>query len=402
MKIMKYYKKLYLTLVSVFLMINATGCEKDKALEVGENESQAIAISKQRIYDESEKIAEDYRSIYEQAVKEGALESVKTRKQIMEIIGASGYAVSDVNDEINTVNPEQIEQFCRQVEEQIDASLTICCIINCGGFIRYDLQSVKGKVEVTRSLLTWDGRKPEADYMETYPAYAWEYSDKGYLFFRQYHPPGSDGASGYTAIRTKPLDDRYREWNREYIEPIGYQLNNMFITDWNEKNYGELEFYDLYEIMYEMKYEEESPYEFAYTGLSYEVPRLEFEQIFKTYFQIDSETLQGRTVYDKERGTYRYRPRGMFDCAATSDVPFPEVVDGRENEDGTITLTVNAVWPAKNQACAFVHEVTVRPLGEGRCQYVSNHVVSEAEYYEPSWYVKRLADEEWEDYYEDM
>lgn len=89
----------------------------------------------------------------------------------------------------------------------------------------------------------------------------------------------------------------------------------------------------------------------------------------------------------------------MFDCAATSDVPFPEVVDGRKNEDGTITLTVEAVWPAKSQACVFVHEVTVRPLEDGGFQYVSNHIISQEKCFEPTWYVKRLSDEEWENYY---
>lgn len=77
MKIMKYQRRLCLTLLSVFLLVNVAGCGNDKASETRRNESQTVGISRQGIYDESEKVAEDYRSIYEQAIKENSLTAKK-------------------------------------------------------------------------------------------------------------------------------------------------------------------------------------------------------------------------------------------------------------------------------------------------------------------------------------
>ena len=97
-----------------------------------------------------------------------------------------------------------------------------------GGFIRFDLESEKGTIFVTRSVLHWKGGMPEVDYTERYPAGEWKYSQNGYLFFRKEVPAGYDGSQGYTAIRVEPLDEKCREWNRKYILPIGYGANDPF------------------------------------------------------------------------------------------------------------------------------------------------------------------------------
>lgn len=73
-----------------------------------------------------------------------------------------------------------------------------------------------------------------------------------------------------------------------------------------------------------------------------------------------------------------------------------------ENEDGTIKLTVNAVWPEKNRGKAFSHEVVVRPLKDGGFQYVSNYVIPWVENVEEVWYPERLSDEKWREYYSGM
>lgn len=402
MKKVKYKKRLYLMILSICMCLSIVSCGKDNTNDIKNNETEGTETVEQRILEDSERIAGKYRDIYEKAVEDNALESLHVRKEIIEKLGQLGYAAADMSNEVNMENPEQVEQFCRKVEKREKAQVTVITVMDNGGFVRFDLQTSEGKVRVTRSLLVWEEAEPKADYPETYLAYSWEYSEKGYLFFEEYFPPGCDGATGYTVIRTAPLDEKYREWNRKYLEPIGYGLNKLFFTDWSEQDYGDLDLYDLYETLYEMRNGKEAPYEFAYTGLTYEVAGEEFEAVFRTYFQIDSETLRQRTVYNEANHTYRYRPRGMFDCAATADTPYPEVVDCTENDDGTITLMAEAVWPAKSNACAFAHEVTVRPLPDGGFQYVSNHVIPSDKNLEPTWYVERLSDEQWDQYYGDM
>ena len=101
----------------------------------------------------------------------------------------------------------------------------------------------------------------QANYYDEYEAYEWKYTEKGYLFLEEYHPPGFDGAPGETGFRVQPLDKTCRELNRKYVMPLGYALNNLLITNWDNQNYTELDFYDLYEKMYYMKYGKQVPYE---------------------------------------------------------------------------------------------------------------------------------------------
>ena len=89
--------------------------------------------------------------------------------------------------------------------------------------------------------------------------------------------------------------------------------------------------------------------------------------------------------------------RQIIDCGPY--IPYPEVVSYIENQDGTITLEVNAVWPQKELDQAFCHSVTIRLLDKDRFQYVSNYV-SRSEI-EVTWYTERLSDEKWEECYGD-
>ncbi|EPB8170386.1 MULTISPECIES: DUF6070 family protein [Bacteria] len=50
------------------------------------------------------------------------------------------------------------------------------------------------------------------------------------------------------------------------------------------------------------------------------------------------------------------------------------------NSDGTLTLTVAMLSTDLKTDCLFAHEVTVRPLENGRFQYVGNKVTYQTEY----------------------
>ena len=371
------------------------------AQPIRQNEESEIKMqtSDQNVYEESKKIAEIYRDIYEDAVNGDNLGSLGVIQNIVSRLGEYGYAAVDTENQnqIDMVHPELVEQFCRQVDEKQEGEVTFFSIMESGGFIRFDLKTAKGKVYVTRSVLNWEGSMPKVGYKDSFEAYAWVYSENGYLFFDEALPPGYDGAPGYTAIRVKPLDKKCRELNRQYILPIGYGSNNMFILDWNEDDFDALDFYDLFDILYSDVYQRPTPYEKSVEGEVYRVPREEFEKVIMSYFEIDSETLQDKTKYSKQDQIYEYRTRGFYDCACSPNLPYPEVISYKENEDGTIKLTVNVVWPEKHLDKVFCHEVVVRPLSNGSFQYVSNHVIPSKKNVEPSWYTEKLTDEEREE-----
>ncbi len=150
----------------------------------------------------------------------------------------------------------------------------------------------------------------------------------------------------------------------------------------------------LYEIFYYLKYGEYVPYE-AYEGAEYEIPAGEFEEIIQEHFHITREQIAANTIYYPDRDTYRYRPRWLHDSEEPYE-PYAEVVDFREQDDGTVRLWVEAVWEEKMTDRAVTSELVVRPLENGGFIYVSNQVISWDESLESCWYSPRLTDEEWE------
>ncbi len=355
------------------------------------SQEMVIIDQKQTKEVESREIAECYRDIYEKAVQENTLGSLDTWREILVRLGEAGYCAVDEDNQMDMVNADRAEQFCVHAEDGQEAEIIILTVRSNGDFIRYDLSAADGGITVRRSFLTWNGITPETVSGESYQAYEWSYSAKGYLFFEKYYPAGFDGPSGHTAIRIRPLDQRCRELNRRWILPIGYSLNNMFLTDWDETDYAELEFYDLYETMHQMRSRQ------LLSGILsadtiYEIPAEEFETVYMSYFNIDSRTLRQHTIYNEENECYQYIPRGLYDSASTPYTPYPEVVAYEQNND-IVILTVDAVWPEKNLERAFSHEVCIRLLPDGGYQYISNRVIPSEENVEFSWYTERLADQ---------
>ena len=102
-------------------------------------------------------------------------------------------------------------------------------------------------MDVVRSSLYWENGEPEVQYNKAYTVRSWKYTQKGYFFFEEYYPGGYGEPSGQVALRIKPLDEKCREFNRKYCLSPGYGMNNLFLCDWNESDFGALNFYDIYE-----------------------------------------------------------------------------------------------------------------------------------------------------------
>lgn len=336
------------------------------------------------------------------------MDHLPVMQKIVAALGDAGYSAVDFENEIDMENPEPVRVFCEKAREKQEAEVTILSVLDNGGFTRYDLRTAGGNLNVTRCMLQWQEAAPKAENVAVFEACSWCYTEKGYLFFEEYRPAGYDGPGGHVAIRVNPLDETCRELNRKYLEPVGYGQNNLFLTDWTEEDYGELNFYDMFDVLYTAKYGEDAYYHFSNVGgrnpdrqqggEEYEISEQEFEDVIFSYFSIDSTMLRERTAYRGQTGTYRYRPRSVYDCG-TGSIPFPEVVDYVENEDGTLTLTVEAVWMEEKNDRALTHEVVVRPLADGTFQYVSNRMIQTEASVTPTWYRSRLTDEEWEEHY---
>ena len=396
---MRMWKRANLRLISlsVLLSILCAGCTEKPDGISEENKDTAVDTRQQEIMDESLEIAERYRDIYEAAEKNNALDALETQRQIVERIGEKGNAAVDRNNRINMTNYEDAESFCQSVQEKADAEVTLFSVMDESGFLRYDMKTSKGSIFVTVSRLVWEKDEPQVVYYNEFEAYTWRFTEKGYLFIEEYRPSGYDGAPGEVAFRVKPLDQNCRDYCEKYVYPVGYADNNLFITDWNEQDISEPDFYDLYEKLYYVKYGTNVPYE-PYEGAEYEVPAAEFEDVIQSYFNIGVEQIRENTMYRVESESYCYRPRGFREGELPYG-PYPEVVACKEQPDGTLRLYIEGVWERKFTDRAVASELVVRPMENGGFQYVSNEVTFWNESLEFRWFTPRMTDEEWQSYY---
>ncbi|RKJ43462.1 hypothetical protein D7X25_25910 [bacterium 1XD42-8] len=341
----------------------------------------------------SKEIANLYRDIYEQAVRDSTLGNLKVTKEIVQRLGEHGYTATDGENEnqVNMSNAHEIEQFCQKVRAGENGDVTFFCIGRDGGFIQFRLTTNKGHINVTRTVVSWVDKEPYVTYEDSYEAYKWTDLGDGYLFFEQYFPQGYDGAPGFTAVRIQPLDEMCREGNRTYILPIGYENNDFFLNNWKEGDWEELNFNDLFHALYPYVYQRRIPYEKSVDGETYQVPAEEFETVIQSFFSIDKETLQKIGAYREESQCYLYRTRGFYDNVDSPTLPYPEVTEWKDRGDGTLSLTVHTVWPARQLSKAMSHEVVVRKMEDGSFQYVSNRVIPSKENVEPSWYTEQLS-----------
>ena len=388
------YKKLYCMLLLVGVAILLCSCSNKNA--VADAERTVIDFS---ISDENQFIADldDIYSSCQDMKCKTEEEKLNQTRTVIESMGSKGYIAVDVENQINMANAENAEMFLSEVAENRDAGCTILQVMYDKSFVRFDFKSGGNNVMITRRFYVRENNCFVEKNEENYKAYTWKYTD-GYLFFERYRMGGYDGDSAYTALRVEPLDEKLRVLNRKYIKTIGYDSNNLFTTNWDESDMNKINYYDIYEALYKMKYGMSSPY--SDEGVTYMIEGRLYEKVFQEYLPVSTDVLQHVNVYDVSRQMYQYRTRGMFDHSVTPLVPFPEVVDAEYNADGTITLIVNAVSEKDESGRLFTHKVTIKEKENDGFEYVSNDVLTmnkEGIY----WYRDRLSDKEWQEYYGD-
>ena len=266
--------------------------------EVAEGSTDVPDPSEEALYSSCLEIADSFRDIYEQASQSDTLDSPETQEAIVSRLGEKGCCASDADNQINMVNAEKLESFLSAAGSGEESKVSVHLVMEGGSFVCYDFQTQGGSISAQRCTLYWENSEPKAGYYEAFTVEEWLCTDGGYFFFDQYRMPGYDGPPGEIGIRVKPLDADCREYNRKYVIPIGYNGNNVLISDWNESDgFGSLNFYDLYDLMYRMKYGTEAPYPYAYAGAEYEIPAAEFEDVLQSYLNISTDTIRSRAVY---------------------------------------------------------------------------------------------------------
>lgn len=370
-------------------------------IEITQQDSEVYSFDKKDSAS-TERIAEILGDIYEEAVDTNTLGSLDMMRRMVARLGENGYVAVDSGNQVDMTQAEQAFDFCRSVDEKEMDELTIIVVMEMG-IRKIDLKAEDGSVNIVSGYYQYDQNGSLQNRSTTsYPADFWQYTEEGYLIFEgsyfsneSYILTLSDTPE-HTVLRILPLDERCREYNRRYILPVGYGQNNLFLCNWSEDDFGDLDFYDLFDRFYPMIHGQPVPFmadENLGAEAVYRVPGELFENVIGAYFNMDCETLRSKATYLSGLAAYEYRPRGFYEVEYP-DIAYPEVVRYAENGDGTVTLHINAVYPNGNTSKEFSHTTVIRPLSEDSFQYVSNEIILPEGDCDIWWHFNRLTEEE--------
>ena len=137
----------------------------------------------------------------------------------------------------------------------------------------------------------------------------------------------------------------------------------------------ELDYNGMYEYLYAMKYQDKFNSDDYPNG----IPKEEFERVIMDYLPVTAAQIREWAVFDEENQTYAWARLGCLNYAPTFfGTSLPEVTGIKENKDGTVTLTVEAVCEMVvcNDA-VITHELTVRFREDGSFQYLGNKILDD-------------------------
>ena len=283
-----------------------------------------------------------------------------------ETAAAEGIAVTCGNYDYNMLNYEETDRALREAAAGKEAETCFFVITSEGYFRYFYLQFADEKLTVSYASASFDeDGGSRIREMEKFSVYDWKYTEKGWLIWEKALSRNQE-MDMHTFVRILPLDEKCRELGNAYILPVSYFCNNLFLTDWDENNMENIEFNDLFDFLYEMKYGVKMDEEKYRNG----IPKAEFEDVVRTYFDVSVEKLEIYARYDPENRVYPWEAIGPWNRVQQFQ-PFPEVVKCTENGDGTRTLYVEAVFVEEGTDCSFKHEVTMREA-DGRWIYLGN------------------------------
>lgn len=260
---------------------------------------------------------------------------------------------------------------------------------NCGEVVVYEIQSDGGigrgkyifdgeNMYILSARASWNNKKPEITYISYNRIKEWQYSSKGIFSYElcvPQYPEVTEVVDGSRLVRVKPMDKEMREISEKCVLGLGYQGNNLLCSNWDTNNMEGLDYNGMYEFLYAMKYQKTFNSEDYQNGISKE----EFESLIMEYLPVTAEQIRKYAVFDEKNNTYMWKRQGANNYAPTAfGTSIPEVTDIRKNEDGTTTLTVDAVCDMIScDEAVITHELTVKFADDGSFMYLGNKILGD-------------------------
>lgn len=274
----------------------------------------------------------------------------------------------------------------KELEDFLNASIAgrsgsaVCYEIHSdGGVGRYKYIYDGKDMYILSAKAAWsDDDKPVITYISYTRIKEWKFTDKGWFCYElcvPEYPEVTEIVDGSCMVRVKPIIEENREMSEKCVLGLAYQGNNLLCSDWDIDHVENLDYNGMYEYLYAMKYQERFPSENYPDG----IPKDEFERLIMEYLPVTAEEIESYAVFDEEKQTYIWERLGCFNYAPTYfGTSFPEVTDIRENKDGTVTLTVDAVCSMiLCDDAVITHELTVKFAEDGSFRYLGNKILDD-------------------------
>ena len=319
--------------------------------------------------------------IYEDKDKRTASKGVLADNIILKMqkkVKETGYPVTTMIPYSNMENYESVDRFLKEGMEGKSGEAVIYKIGSDGGIGRMKYIFDGTNMYVISTSVAWNEENtPVIVKLSCTRIREWKYTDKGWFCYEvcvPEPPEVSEIIDGSCLIRIKPLTEEQRKISQKCVQGLGYQGNNLLCSNWDIENMEELDYNGIYEYLYEMKYQRQFNSEDYRKG----IPQKEFESLIMEYLPVTAEQIREYAVFDEENQTYLWARLGCFNYAPTFfGTSLPEVVDVKENEDGTVTLTVDAVCDMVICDDAVItHELTVKFTEDGSFQYLGNKILN--------------------------
>lgn len=298
--------------------------------------------------------------------------------QMQDRLAAEGYSVYTTVKFSNMKNWNQFEEFLNDSIAGINGKVVVYSVHLDGAVFRYKFNFDGTDIYVLTTATAWS---PSGEGNVLYHAYTrikdWNYTEQGWFCYElcvPEYPEVTEVVNGCYLIRVMPISEKNRELSQKYVLGLGYQGNNLLCSNWDVDHMEKLDLNGMYEYLYTMKYDKRIDSNIYKNG----IPKDEFESLIQEFITITSEQIQTYAVYDSQSRTYAWAGLNCENYAPTLfGTSIPEVVDMKENEDGSMTMTVNAVCEMLGDSFVVVHKVTVYVKDDGSFQYLGNEILGD-------------------------
>lgn len=407
-------KKRLLIIISIGIsvlcfLLSSNLYERKKENRSHENEKQEISITDQvktekykkgynlPIKKEDKKRAKndclDAMKLIEKIYQEGGFAdfdntilSKKTQKKMMKQLKQMKQPLMSSSLYFNMIYYKKMEHFISQVKRGMKTKAVLYQLQIDGGIGRSEFTYDGKDIYLLYTNAIWNEKRKPVLIGSSYTRIKeWSYTKKGWFIYELCVPEApevTELVDGIVMFRVKPIKPKYREVNECFLIPIGYQGNNFLSCNWNKTHMEKIDYNALFERFTLLKSQKEYQLKQYTNG----VPEYEFEQLFIEFLPVTKEQLRTYSAYDKKQHVY-----GWISLDSANFMPnelgqtVPEIVDIKENKDGTSVLTIDAVCYLFGLDQLFQHKLKVRFLENGRIKFISNQVIEKGQNWIPEY-----------------